>query len=145
MILCEYCGGRENMNKEFLDAIEANPIIAAVKDEQGLQNCLGREELTVIFILYGDIRSIGNCGADPPGGEDRDGTYRPDHRFMFERGFCGLYLQKYPCRRDHFDKSIHDQQGEEAWNVYSSAFSLLIPWRSRILRIWEISMSSCRM
>ena len=42
------------MNKEFLDAIEANPIIAAVKDEQGLQNCLGREELTVIFILYGD-------------------------------------------------------------------------------------------
>ena len=52
MILCEHCGGREKMNKEFLDAIEANPIIAAVKDEQGLQNCLGREELTVIFILY---------------------------------------------------------------------------------------------
>jgi glycerol uptake operon antiterminator len=37
MILCEYCGGRENMNKEFLDAIEANPIIAAVKDEHNLQ------------------------------------------------------------------------------------------------------------
>ena len=34
MILCEHCGGREKMNKEFLDAIEANPIIAAVKDEQ---------------------------------------------------------------------------------------------------------------
>ena len=87
MILCEHCGGREKMDKEFLDAIEANPIIAAVKDEQGLQNCLGREELTVIFILYGDIR-----GADPPGGEDRDGTYRPDHRFKLKRGFCGLYL-----------------------------------------------------
>ena len=43
------------MNREFLDAIEANPIIAAVKDEQGLSNCLSREELTVIFILYGDI------------------------------------------------------------------------------------------
>ena len=69
MILCEHCGGREKMNKEFLDAIEANPIIDGCKDEQGLQNCLGREELTVIFILYGDIRSIGgNCGADPPGG-----------------------------------------------------------------------------
>ena len=37
------------MNREFLDAIEANPIIAAVKDEQGLANCLRREELTVIF------------------------------------------------------------------------------------------------
>ena len=32
------------MNKEFLDAIEANPIIAAVKDEQGLQNCFGAEK-----------------------------------------------------------------------------------------------------
>jgi glycerol uptake operon antiterminator len=48
------------MNREFLDAIEVNPIIAAVKDEQGFANCLRREELTVIFILYGDIRSIGN-------------------------------------------------------------------------------------
>lgn len=47
------------MNREFLDAIEANPIIAAVKDEEGLVNCLSREELTVIFILYGDIRSVG--------------------------------------------------------------------------------------
>ena len=28
------------MNREFLDAIEANPIIAAVKDEQGLANCV---------------------------------------------------------------------------------------------------------
>ena len=64
MILCEHCGGREKMNKEFLDAIEANPIIAAVKDEQGLQNCLGREELTVIFILYGDICSIADIVAE---------------------------------------------------------------------------------
>lgn len=46
------------MNKKFLEAIEANPIIAAVKDEKGLQNCLDKEELTVIFILFGDIRSI---------------------------------------------------------------------------------------
>ena len=64
------------MNREFLDAIEANPIIAAVKDEQGLANCLRREELTVIFILYGDIRSIGEyCGADSSGRQDRHGTY----------------------------------------------------------------------
>ena len=111
------------MNKEFLDAIEANPIIAAVKDEQGLQNCLGREELTVIFILYGDIRSIGGIVEQiHQAGKIAMAHIDPDHRFMFERGFCGLYLQKYPCRRDHFDKSIHDQQGEEAWNVYSSAF-----------------------
>ena len=62
------------MDREFLDAIEANPIIAAVKDEQGLSNCLQREELTVIFILYGDIRSIG------------------ENRIEFKRGICRLYL-----------------------------------------------------
>ena len=28
------------MNREFLDAIEANPIIAAVKDEQGVEKNL---------------------------------------------------------------------------------------------------------
>ena len=73
------------MNKEFLDAIEANPIIAAVKFGQGG--------------AYRDLYPVwrypfywGNCGADPPGGEDRDGTYRPDHRFKLKRGFCGLYL-----------------------------------------------------
>ena len=30
------------MNREFLDAIEANPIIAAVKDEQGLAELPGQ-------------------------------------------------------------------------------------------------------
>lgn len=58
-LYCVNIAEGKQMDREFLDAIEANPIIAAVKDEQGLSNCLQREELTVIFILYGDIRSIG--------------------------------------------------------------------------------------
>lgn len=45
------------MKKEFREAIEDSPIIAAVKDDEGLRKCLTCES-RVIFILYGDICSI---------------------------------------------------------------------------------------
>ena len=46
------------MNQKFYDLIEANPVIAAVKDEKGLATCCTREEIRVVFILYGDICNI---------------------------------------------------------------------------------------
>ncbi len=45
------------MKKEFKEALEASPIIAAVKDDEGLKKCLSSES-SVIFILYGDICTI---------------------------------------------------------------------------------------
>ncbi len=39
--------------------IEANPVIAAVKDMEGLELCCQREEICVVFILFGDVCSIG--------------------------------------------------------------------------------------
>lgn len=63
------------MDREFLDAIEANPIIAAVKDEQGLSNCLQREELTVIFPVWRYSFYRRDRRADPSGREDCNGTY----------------------------------------------------------------------
>lgn len=45
------------MKKEFKEALEDTPIIAAVKDDAGLQKCLTCDS-HVIFILYGDICSI---------------------------------------------------------------------------------------
>lgn len=46
------------MDQKFYDMVEANPVIAAIKDADGLENCCGLEEIKVIFILYGDICSI---------------------------------------------------------------------------------------
>lgn len=43
----------------FFDLIEANPVIAAVKDEEGLEICCACDEIKVVFVLYGDICSIG--------------------------------------------------------------------------------------
>lgn len=45
------------MNKIFTDAIDKCPIIAAVKDFDGLARCL-ESESNIIFILFGDICNI---------------------------------------------------------------------------------------
>ncbi|WP_026510504.1 glycerol-3-phosphate responsive antiterminator [Butyrivibrio sp. LC3010] len=47
------------MHRDFIDKIEENPIIAAVKDDNGLSAAL-KTEVGIIFILYGDICTIGD-------------------------------------------------------------------------------------
>lgn len=46
------------MNQEFYDAVEANPVIAAVKSDAVLQAAVEMEEIQVIFVLYGDVCTI---------------------------------------------------------------------------------------
>ena len=46
------------MNQEFYEAVEANPVIAAVKKDAGLQAAVEMEEIQVIFVLYGDVCTI---------------------------------------------------------------------------------------
>ena len=43
--------------QEILEAIEDNPIITAVKDQEGLEACLLADS-RIVFILFGDICSI---------------------------------------------------------------------------------------
>ena len=45
------------MKKQFKEALEDSPIIAAVKDDCGLKKCIASDS-RVIFILYGDILTI---------------------------------------------------------------------------------------
>lgn len=47
------------MDQNFYNMIEMNPVIAAVKDDVGLEACCKLEEIKVIFILYGNICNIG--------------------------------------------------------------------------------------
>ena len=46
------------MNQKLYDLIEANPVIAAVKDMEGLDACCKTDEIKVVFILFGDICNI---------------------------------------------------------------------------------------
>ena len=45
------------MGETLLSIIEDCPVIAAIKDEEGLNKCLDTD-IQVVFILYGDICSI---------------------------------------------------------------------------------------
>lgn len=46
------------MDQRFYDAIEASPVIAAIKNLEGLEKCLQLEDIKVVFILFGDICNI---------------------------------------------------------------------------------------
>ena len=50
------------MKKLFKEALEDSPIIAAVKDDEGLSRCLTSDS-RIIFILYGDIVTISDIVA----------------------------------------------------------------------------------
>lgn len=50
------------MKKEFREALEDSPIIAAIKDDDGLEKCKTSDS-HVIFILYGDICNISDIVA----------------------------------------------------------------------------------
>lgn len=46
------------MEKEaFIELVEANPVVAAIKDDDGLKRCL-ESDIDVVFVLYGDVISI---------------------------------------------------------------------------------------
>lgn len=46
------------MRRVFQDAVEDNPIIAAVKNMEDLQISSSLDEIRIVFILFGDICSI---------------------------------------------------------------------------------------
>ena len=46
------------MDQRVYDMIESNPVIAAVKDEEGLEKCCQLGDIKVVFILFGDILKI---------------------------------------------------------------------------------------
>ncbi len=48
------------MNQRLFDAMEASPVIAAVKDFDGLEKCCAVEDVKVVFILFGDICNVGS-------------------------------------------------------------------------------------
>ncbi len=46
------------MDQKFYDMVEANPVIAAIKDMEGLEKCCQVQDVKVVFVLFGDICNI---------------------------------------------------------------------------------------
>lgn len=51
------------MRQEFYDALMENPIVAAVKDMEGLDRCLELPDIKIVFILFGDICTVSSIAA----------------------------------------------------------------------------------
>ena len=49
--------GKAEMDRRILEAFEDCPVVAAIKDEEGLKKCLG-SDIPIVFVLYGDICNI---------------------------------------------------------------------------------------
>ena len=47
------------MNQDFYEAVADNPIIAAVKNMEDVMECCKKDDIKVMFILFGDVCSIG--------------------------------------------------------------------------------------
>ena len=45
------------MHREFIEKLEVNPVIAAIKDDKGLRSAIDTD-CEIIFILYGDVCTI---------------------------------------------------------------------------------------
>lgn len=46
------------MKTEFYELVEENPVIAAIKDEKGLEVCCQCQNICLVFILYGTVCDI---------------------------------------------------------------------------------------
>ena len=51
------------MDQRFYDAVLASPVIAAVKDLGQLEECLTLDNILVVFLLFGDVCTIGELAA----------------------------------------------------------------------------------
>lgn len=46
------------MKQQLYDSLSENPIIMAIKDEEGLRASLKLEEARIVFVLYGEVATI---------------------------------------------------------------------------------------
>ena len=109
-------------NHNFYNAVEANPIIAAVKNMDDVENCCRIEEIKVVFILFGDICSLEEIiNKIKKAGKNSGGSCGSDQWSQFKRDSSGIHQKEYRCRWDHFYQNIADKKGEGGRAVYSAS------------------------
>lgn len=79
------------MNQILFDKVEENPVIAAVKNMEGLKECCSLEEIRVVFVLFGDICTVGRIVSEIKKRKNSNDSYRFDQWAKFERDFSRIY------------------------------------------------------
>ena len=83
--------GGSPMEMKFYDYLDANPVIAAVKDMDGVKKCCEREEIKIVFILFGDVCSICRIVEELKAHGKRHGPYGSCKRSQRKGSGRGLY------------------------------------------------------
>ena len=100
------------MNQKLYDLIEANPVIAAVKDMEGLDACCKRDEIKVVFILFGDI-----CNISAIVGQIKESDKVAMVHIALITGLSSKEVA-VDFIRNHFNKAGPDKAGKGAVPVY---------------------------
>lgn len=108
------------MEQRLYEALQSNPIIAAVRDDEGLEACL-QADVQTVFVLYGDI-----CGIAGIVRRIKDaGKIAIVHADLItacrEGDLRRFSAQHHAGRRDHLDPHQHDPAGEGAADDRHSA------------------------
>mgnify|MGYP000028406461 CR=1 FL=1 len=107
------------MKKEFKEAIEDSPIIAAIKDDDGLKKCLTSES-RVIFILYGDICNIPDIVETVKSSGKIAMVHIDLITGLSSKEIAVDFIKKvYTGRRDHHHKTCSDQTCKGVRIVYN--------------------------
>ena len=104
------------MNYKFLDALEVSPVIAAVKDDEGVDACL-KSESQVVFILYGDICTIPEIVSKVKAA----GKLAVVHLDLIEEHCCRFYQKIYRSGWCNFHKTDDHSSSEGTWNAHGIA------------------------
>ena len=104
------------MNQKLYDLIEANPVIAAVKDMEGLDACCQRDEIKVVFILFGDICNI-SAIVEQIKASDKVAMVHID----LITGLSSKEVAVDFIRNNHLNKACPDKTGQGAVPVYHAA------------------------
>ena len=100
------------MDSRYYNAIESNPVVAAVKDSEGLARCCESEDIQAVFILFGDICSIGEI-VDRVKESGKLALVHVDLVLgLSSKAIAVDYI------KDHNDEAVADQAGEGIVDVY---------------------------
>ena len=123
------------MDQRFFDAVEDNPIIAAIKGPEDLKECCSIPEIRDCFYsvwrhLFSERNRKDNKGCR----QDCHGPCGSDQWSQHKRD-CGRFCPyRYRGRRDHHHQTGADQTGKRVVHVsiQSLGYSFWILWHMKI-------------
>ena len=107
---------------KMIEELEDCPIIAAVKDDEGLEACL-ESESSMVFVLYGDICTIGEVVKKIQSRGKRAVIHTGSNSGVERKRGGGEFFERvYSGGWDYYHQTRADPQGKRVGIVYRASF-----------------------